>query len=301
MGLLDRAISRLLPLVPRPIVRRVAGRYIAGTTVADAFTVVRDLLRQGAMATLDILGEFVQRPEEAEANSRAYRDLVRRIAEDGLPQTNVSVKLTALGLLLDEDLCQRNVRALMETVAAHNTFVRLDMEDSRCTEGTLRIYETLREEFPGRIGVALQARLKRTLEDARRLAARPSNFRLCKGIYLEPPAIAYQDREEIRRSFLQTLEAMLERQAYVGIATHDPVLVEGSLERVARYGRAREEYEFQTLLGVAEPLRRSLIAAGHRLRVYVPFGEQWYGYTLRRLRENPQIAGYVFRALFSRR
>ena len=300
MNLLDRAVGLALPAVPKPIVRYFSQRYIAGTSVDDALRVVRDLRTQGAMATLDILGEFIETVDAADANARAYVELVRRIAEERLPETNVSVKLTAFGLLLDRARCLANTRELVRVAAEAGNFVRIDMEDSPCTSATLEIYKTLRAEFPGRVGVVLQSRMRRTLADVDALTTEPANFRICKGIYLEPRDIAFTDPDIIRSNFTLALERMLERGAYVGIATHDERLVWEALRLVRRFGLDRERYEFQMLLGVEEELRRILLREGHRLRVYIPFGEQWYAYSVRRLRENPQIAGYAFKAIFQR-
>ncbi len=298
MSLLDRAVSLALPAVPKPIVRYFSSRYIAGPSATDAFRVARELAAGGAMSTLDILGEFITTQQESEANARAYQDLVTKISAERLPQANVSVKLTGMGLLLDQELCLRNMRQLMRVVADHGSFVRIDMEDARCTDATLGIYRTLRGEFPRHVGIVLQSRLRRTVADTEDLCAEPANFRLCKGIYLEPRQIAYTDPEVIRRNFVLVLELMLRHRAYVGIATHDEILVWEAVRLVRQAGLERERYEFQMLLGVDEPLRRILLAEGHRVRVYVPFGEHWYPYSVRRLRENPQIAGYALRAMF---
>lgn len=301
MSLLDKAVSLALPAVPKPIVGFFSKRYIAGSSRDDAFRVVRALKLEGAMTTLDILGEFTSSRERADANTRAYVELLRQIEAEGLADANVSVKLTALGLLIDDARCLENVRALVRTAAETNGFVRIDMEDAQCTDRTLSIYRTLRRDFPGRVGVVLQARLRRTLDDVLAATDEPANFRLCKGIYLEPRSIAYTDAEIIRRNFMWTLEKMFERKAYVGIATHDERLVWEALRLVDRFGLSREQYEFQMLLGVEEELRRILLKSGHRLRVYVPYGEEWYAYSVRRLRESPQIAGYALKALLRRR
>lgn len=300
MSLFDRAVSLTLPFVPKPIVRHFSSRYIAGSSVDDAVRVVRDLERQGAMATVDILGEFITRADEAEENTQAYLVLLRRLNEERFRDANVSVKLTALGLLLDRELCLRNMRRLLDEVRALHSFLRIDMEDSPCTDPTLDIYRALRTEYPGHVGVVLQARLRRTIDDVEALAAQQANFRLCKGIYLEPRDIAYTGAELIRRNFTLALERMIELNAYVGIATHDELLVWDALRLIRRFDLRPEQYEFQMLLGVDEQLRRILIAGGHRLRVYVPFGERWYPYSVRRLRENPQIAGYALKAILSR-
>lgn len=301
MSLLDRTVSLALPAVPRPIVRHFSRRYIAGTSIEDAFRVVGELHRDGAMSTIDILGEFISTAGEARQNTEAYERLFRRIGADRLPHANVSVKLTALGLLFDRELCLASMRRLTALAEEVGSFVRIDMEDSSCTEATLEIYETLRREQPGRSGVVLQSRLRRTVRDVERLVVEPTNVRLCKGIYLEPRRLAYTGAELIRRNFVFALDLLLRHGSYVGIATHDELLVWEALRLVREHGLAREQYEFQMLLGVDEELRRILIERGHRLRVYVPYGEQWYQYSVRRLRENPQIAGHAFRAMLGRR
>ncbi len=301
MSLLDKALVLALPAVPKPVVGFFSKRYIAGASRDDAFRVVRALEHEGAMATFDILGEFISSMEQANATTRAYVELVRQLAVEKFKDANVSVKLTAFGLLIDEKRCLENVRSLVRAASETCGFVRIDMEDAQCTDATLGIYRTLRAEFPGRVGVVLQARLRRTIDDVDALTAEPANFRLCKGIYQEPRGIAYTDAELIRANFTQSLERMFERGAYVGIATHDERLVWEGLRLVRKFGLTTAQYEFQMLLGVEEELRRILLNQGHRVRVYVPYGEEWYAYSVRRLRESPQIAGHAFRALLLRR
>jgi len=301
MSLLDRVVSLTLPLVPKPIVRHFSRRYIAGSTLDEALGVVRDLHRKQAMVTMDILGEFISSREEASSNTEDYIGLLQRIHHEQLPETNVSVKLSALGLLLDEKLCLDNMRRVLEQVGATGNFIRIDMEDSPCTTTTLAIHETLRSEYGDRVGVVLQSRMRRTIDDIEETAQEPTNFRLCKGIYLEPRKIAFTDPELIRRNFVLALDRMFEVACYVGIATHDELLVWESLRLIRKHGLEPEQYEFQMLLGVDEQLRTILIDAGHRLRVYVPYGPQWYAYSVRRLRENPQIAGHALRAMFGKR
>jgi len=301
MGLFDRTISLTLPLVPKPVVRYFSRPYVAGTTMAAALNVVRELAQRGAVSTLDILGEFVSREEEAGANTEAYIALIKQIEAEGLREAHVSVKLTALGLLLDSNRCLEKMRRLTGQAEASGNFVRIDMEDSGCTDETLAIYRRLREEFGNeRVGVVFQSRLHRTAADVDAVASPEANFRLCKGIYLEPESIAYTQDQAIRESFIEILDRMFSCGVYVGIATHDDWLVERSIELIERHGLTRDRYEFQMLLGVREPLRQELIDDGHRLRVYVPFGGNWYAYSVRRLRENPQIAGHVLRALVRR-
>ena len=248
------------------------------------------------MATLDVLGEDIVRLAETEPTVLAYVRALDEIAERGV-DSNVSVKLTALGLKLDPAHCRRELERIVDAARRHGNFVRIDMEDSSVTEETLRIYLEFRQKYE-RMGIVLQAYLKRSAEDARRVAAVRGNVRVCKGIYVEPPSIAFQDREEIRGSYMRLVETLLSAGSYVGIATHDPVLVERSLGLVGKLGLDRLAYEFQMLLGVAGPLRRRLVADGRRLRVYVPYGEAWYAYSIRRLKENPSIAGHVLKGMF---
>ena len=285
---LDRAIARLLPVVPRPVVRRLSSPYIAGPSLEDAVRVVKRLNSEGKLATIDVLGEEVAKEAEAGAITAAYHGVLERIEREGL-DANVSVKLTGLGLELDAGLCRRNLEALVSDAAGRGNFVRIDMEDSRVTDATLGVYRDLRAAGHANLGVVLQAYLRRTLADAPGLA----NVRLCKGIYLEPPGIAFHDPDEIRGSYLATLDALLDEGAYVGIATHDELLIRRALERIAARGLSWDEFEFQMLLGVRAARGDELVSAGHRLRVYVPFGTHWYEYSIRRLQENPKIAGYV--------
>jgi proline dehydrogenase len=300
MSLLDRAVSLALPFVPKAIVRRFSSRYIAGPSIEDALRVVRDLERQGVRSTIDVLGEFVSRPDEAEANAFEYVALVKRLHAERLACANVSVKLSALGLLLDPERCLTYMRRLMETVVETDGFARIDMEDSSCTTATLDVYRALRTTYGQRVGVAIQSRLRRSLADVDALSREPASFRLCKGIYLEPRSVAFVDPELIRSNFRLLLERMFERGAQVGVATHDERLVWDALRLIERRGASRPDYEFEMLLGVDEELRGILRAAGHPVRVYVPYGEHWHPYSVRRLRENPQIAGYALRAMFRR-
>jgi proline dehydrogenase len=290
--ILDRTIARMLPAVPKPLVHKLAQRYIAGPTLADACRVVRAANADRKLATIDVLGEEITRGEEARAIARAYRDVFETIERQGL-DSNVSVKLTALGLKLDYDLCRENLESVVRDAARRGNFVRIDMEDSSTTDDTLRLYRELREDGHENVGIVLQAYLRRTLDDIRSLADLRPSVRICKGIYLEPPELAFQGYEEVRANFVRALESLLDSGCYVGIATHDEWLVSEGRRIVARRGLDRDEYEFQMLLGVAEPLGNRLVGEGHRLRIYVPFGEHWYAYSLRRLQENPRIAGYI--------
>lgn len=299
MSLLDSALVRLLPAVPKPVVQLVSSRYIAGATLAEAVAVVGELNSGGKLGTVNVLGEEVTREEEARAIAQAYRDVFAAIDRAGL-DSNVSVKLTALGLKLSHDLCRENLADVVRTAAGYGNFVRLDMEDSTTTDDTLRLYRELREDGHENLGVVLQARLRRTLDDVRALADLRPSVRLCKGIYLEPAAIAFTDYEAVRAHFLRCLDELLAGGCYVGVATHDEWLLGESLARIAEHGLGPLDYELQMLLGVREQRRDELVAAGHRLRVYVPFGERWYAYSLRRLQENPAMAGTIARATAGR-
>jgi proline dehydrogenase len=290
--IIDRAIVRALPAVPRQVVKRLSSRYIAGTTLAEACDVVRELNAHGKEGTLDVLGEEVTLREEAIGLRDAYRRALDTIEEDGL-RSNVSVKLTALGLKLDRGLCRADLTAVVEEAARFDNFVRIDMEDSSTTSETLALYRQIREEGHDNLGVVLQAALKRTLSDIGGLGNLRPNVRVCKGIYVEPPEIAYQEDEIIRLNFLDALEALFDIGSYVGIATHDDWLIGEALALVERRGLGRGDYEFQMLLGVRAELGDELVREGHRLRIYVPFGRRWYEYSIRRLQENPKIAGYV--------
>jgi proline dehydrogenase len=296
MKALNAAIVRTLPLVPKPLVRRIASRYVAGETLDDALRVVAGLNAESCMATLDVLGEDITRLDETEATVVAYEAALAEIAKRRL-DSNVSVKLTALGLKLDPAHCRAQFSRIVEAARRTNNFVRIDMEDSSVTEETIRIYFEAKERY-ARVGIVLQAYLKRSSDDARRIAQAKGNVRVCKGIYVEPPEIAYQDRERIRQGFMELVDILLDANAYVGIATHDPVLVERARATISRRKLPRDDYEFQMLLGVAGGLRHRLVAEGHRLRVYVPYGDAWYAYSVRRLKENPSIAGHVLKGLF---
>jgi proline dehydrogenase len=288
VALLDRALVALLPAVPRPVVRRLSARYIAGPSLEDAVRVVGRLNAKRKLATVDVLGEEITGAEEARAIARAYHDVLARIDDERL-DANVSVKLTALGLELDEELCRENLTAVVEDAAHRGNFVRIDMEDSSTTDRTLRLYRTLRADGHENVGVVLQAYLRRTAADLAGL----ENVRLCKGIYVEPPEIAYREFEAVRANFVRCLEALVAQGSYVAIATHDEFLIREGLRIVREAGLGADRYEFQMLLGVRPDRADELVAGGHRLRVYVPYGTHWYEYSLRRLQENPKLAGYV--------
>lgn len=299
MSAFGRLVQTGLPLVPKLVVGKVASRYVAGETLDDALAVVRQLNAQGAMATVDVLGEEVSERAKAVAAVEEYLRVFAAIHEHGL-DANVSIKLTLLGLKIDEGFCLENVERIAAAAKEHGNFVRLDMEDHTCTDPTLRIYRELQGRY-GNLGVVLQAYMRRTLQDIEELPRPGASVRLCKGIYVEPREIAWKGYETVRWNFVRALEKMLALGVYPAIATHDEYLVCAASALVDQHGLERHQYEFQMLLGVDEQLRRILIARGHRLRVYVPYGRDWYPYSIRRLRENPEVARHVLRAMVARR
>ena len=301
----NKLIAAIIPLFPKKFIWTFSKRYIAGETLEDALQASRELNENGMMVTLDVLGEFIKDLGEAEINKNEYLEVIEKLTEQKL-DGNFSVKPTSFGLLLDEDACYGYIREIVKKAAEYNNFVRIDMEDSPCVDKELRLFRRLHEEFPKNVGLVLQAYLKRTLDDIRALTPlhtpeTPLNFRLCKGIYVEPASIAYKDHDEINRHFLEDLDYMLSHGFYVGIATHDQYLIDQSYLLLEKYELPKDAYEFQMLFGVTPERRSRILRNGHRMRVYVPFGKDWFGYSTRRLKENPQIASYIIKALFNRK
>lgn len=297
MKWLNQAIAQTLPLVPRPVVRKVSARYIAGNCLDDAVRTVTELNAAGLMATLDVLGEFVTTEEEARRAAGEYLDALDAIERKQL-DSNVSIKLTQMGLKLDVDLCFDITETVVRKAQSKGNFVRLDMEDATCTDDTLAVYRRLRERYPDHVGCVIQAYLKRSAADIDRIVQEGGNVRLCKGIYVESSRIAIKDPAGINRSYDALLRTLLEGGVYTGIATHDAALVDSADRLVRELKLDRSRYEFQMLLGVTEPLRAHVLGLGHRMRVYVPYGSHWYAYSIRRLKENPQIAGHILRNMF---
>ena len=299
MGWMNKLISLTLPFVPKPIVGVFSRPYIAGEHMSDAVRVVRELMAEGACATIDVLGEEVKDKEKARNALANYMRVLDVIQEEKL-DANISIKLTQLGLKIDKEFCFENIRTLVEAAKNHGNFVRIDMEDSSCTTDTLEIYRRLREEFDN-VGTVLQAYLRRTIQDINDLLPLKPNLRLCKGIYVEPREIAYKDKVIINKNYAYALEKLLTGGAsYVGIATHDEKLVWEALRIIDQFHIDKSRFEFQMLLGVDPQLRRIIINSGYKLRVYVPFGTEWFAYSTRRLKENPNIVGYVLHNLWDK-
>ncbi len=300
MKTLNRAIVNFVKILPKSVVSVFAKKYVAGTTLDDAIRVTKELNAKGILTTIDVLGEAIKNLDEAREEQKACMRVLEAIEEHKLG-ANLSIKPTSLGLAIDPEVCHTLVGELVAKAKSMNNFVRIDMEDSPYTDLTFELYKKLREQYGvEHVGVVVQAYLKRTLKDVEALNPLGTNYRLCKGIYVEPPEIAYQGREEIRENFLKILEKMLDDGNYVGIATHDDYLIENAYAMLREKNVPKEKYEFQMLYGVREELRDKINADGHKIRIYVPFGERWYEYSMRRLQENPQVAWYITKALFTK-
>jgi proline dehydrogenase len=248
---------------------------------------------------MDVLGEDIFELAEATAATAESLRVLEAEKAEGL-EANLSIKLTSLGLRIDKEACYQNVRTIVSKAAELGNFVRIDMEDSSTTDDTLEIYRRIRKEFDN-CGVVIQAYLKRSVDDVQALIEEGiAHLRVCKGIYIEPAEIAYKDRQGVRENFVRLIQMMLESKSYIGIATHDKWVVDESLKLIEALKCDLKDYEFQMLLGVTEHMRDELVARGHKLRVYVPYGEQWHAYSMRRLKENPQIAGHIIKNLFIR-
>jgi proline dehydrogenase len=289
MAFFDQLVSRTIMYVPGPIVGFFAKRYIAGQHLEDAFNEARKLNDQGIMGTIDVLGEFISTKDEALRFKEQAVEILEAIQQNGL-EANISIKPTQMGMKLDREFGYANIREILERARELGNSVRIDMEDISCTDDTLSYYTRLRQEYSGHVGTVLQSYLRRTLKDIRDMSGGPLNIRLCKGIYNEPRTHAYKHPDVVNKNYVRSLKELFDAGAYVGIATHDSRLVYDACRLIEDYGLSSEDYEFQTLLGVDEELRRILVSQGHRLRVYIPFGVSWLPYAKRRLKENPDIA-----------
>ena len=298
MNLLNPIIKATLPLVPKPIVRRIAKPYIAGETLPELVSVVQELNHDRFIVATSILGEFVTEVKDAEEAVQQYQEVLTKIKDLKL-ESNIHIKLSHFGLKLDKEVCYNNLINILKTAADCGNFVRIDMEDSSCTDDTLEIYKRAREKFEN-VGVVIQACMKRSNEDIDSLKAMKANVRICKGIYIEPPEIAYNDREIVRQNYSTLLKDLLGAGCYVGIATHDKWLVDDAFQTIEELALDHTQYEFQMLYGVDPELRQMIRDAGHRMRIAVPFGPSWYPYSIRRLRKNPTVARYVLQALFKK-
>ena len=298
----NKFIASILPYFPKKFVWIFSKPYVSGETMEDALKASRELNNMGIKVTLDVLGEFIKDLDEAEANKNEYLELIE-LAEKSNIDGNYSLKPTSFGLLIDKDICYKHIREIVAKAAGYNNFVRVDMEDSQCVDMEIELFRKLKAEFPENVGLVLQSYLKRTHSDIENMLDLnsekvPLNYRLCKGIYVEPAEIAYKKYEEVNQHFLEDLELIFQNKIYPGIATHDKFLVEGAYRLIEKYNVPKEMYEFQMLYGVTPNLRKSIVDDGHTMRVYVPFGKEWFGYSTRRLKENPKMAWLIMKAIF---
>jgi len=279
-------------------------KYIAGKTLEDAMRISKKINDEGMKVTIDILGEFITNLDQAEANKNEYIELIE-VTEANKIDGNYSIKPTMFGLLIDKDVCYKNIREIVAKAVEYNNFVRVDMEDSQCTDLEIELYRKLKKEFPQNCGLVVQSYMKRTLNDLKNMMDlhsedNPLNYRLCKGIYVEPSEIAFKKYKEVNEHFLKDLEFMFQNGVYPGIATHDKPLIEGAYKLIEKYNVPKDKYEFQMLYGVTPERRKSIVNKGHTMRIYVPYGEQWFGYSTRRLKENPKMANHIIKAIFVR-
>ncbi len=297
MSLLNNLIVDAVQLMPKSVVGFFSKKYIAGDTIEKAIQCVRGLNAKGIYATMDVLGESITHKDEAVEAKTKCLEVLDTIAKHNL-MANLSLKPTQMGLSIDEEFAYQQIREIVEKAKSMNNFVRIDMEDSSQTEKTIKLFKKLRNDYDN-LGIVVQAYLKRTTSDVITISKLGTNYRLCKGIYIEPASIAYKDRQEIRENYLKSLELMLKNGNYVGIATHDEYLINAAYKMIKEKNISKDKFEFQMLLGVREDLRDKINNDGYKIRIYVPFGKDWYPYSIRRLKENPQIAGHIFKNIFS--
>lgn len=288
-----------MPFIPKVIIKQVAKKYIAGDTLDDAVQATKELESIGGMATIDVLGEFVDNKERALNEKAMSLKVIEAIGKNNL-NAYLSLKPTSLGLGIDEDFAYNNVKELIIKSEEFGRQVCIDMENSPYTSKTINLFKRIKDSGSTNAGMVIQAYMRRSEQDINDISAyKPTTIRLCKGIYREAPEIAFQGKEEVRDNYKRLLEQIIDLGLYVGIATHDEDLIMYALDMIRRKKLPHDKYEFQMLLGVRDERRNQLLKDGHPLRVYVPFGEDWYGYSTRRLKENPKMAGQIFKAMFS--
>jgi proline dehydrogenase len=294
---LNRLIVQFVKLLPKPVVYIFAKKYIAGTKLEDAVRVVKELNAKGILATMDVLGEAISTKKEAEEAKKECLEVLEAINKNQL-NANISIKPTQLGLVIDPEFFYTQICEILDKANEYNNFVRIDMEDSSVTTKTIEMFNRIREKY-NNVGIVVQAYLFRTYDDIVKLNKNGTNYRLCKGIYVEPAEIAYKGKQEVRDNYLKILDKMLDDGNYVGIATHDGILLKEVFTKINNKKIDKSKFEFQMLYGVTEHLRDKINNDGYKIRIYVPFGEQWYAYSIRRLQENPNMAWYITKSIFS--
>jgi len=295
--LINSAIVSFVKILPKSIVHIFAKKYIAGNTLDDAVRVTKELNSKGILATIDVLGEAVNTKRESELAKKECLEVLDAINHHKL-NANLSLKPTQLGLIIDKDFCYSQISEILEKAKGYNNFVRIDMEDSSTTDLTFDLLNKMKEKYSN-VGVVVQAYLRRTFDDVEKLNQQGTNYRLCKGIYVEPEEIAFKGRQEVRDNYLKVLALILDDGNYVGIATHDDYLIKGVYELIKKKNISKDKFEFQMLYGVTEHLRDKINADGYKIRIYVPFGEHWYKYSIRRLQENPAMVWHITKSIFS--
>ena len=292
-------VNALKRLASRYGMRRggFARRFIAGETIEEAIEAVRVLESRGLLLTLDYLGESVKTTAEADAATVEYRRILQTIVASGI-ERNVSLKLTQLGLDVDRATCIDNLRRILDPATEHGFFVRIDMENSPYTDVTLQVFETLWQQGYRNVGLVFQSYLLRAADDVARINALGARIRLVKGAYKEPKTVAFQQKQEVDEAFVRLMKVLLDHGTYPAIATHDPLMIDATKQYAAEKGYASDRFEFQMLYGIRRDLQTALVKDGYRMRVYVPFGEQWFAYFMRRLGERPANVGFVLRSLF---
>ncbi|MEJ5306326.1 MAG: proline dehydrogenase family protein [Ignavibacteria bacterium] len=301
MRFLNSAIIKLVELFPKSFIYLFASRYIAGERLEDAVKLVRDLNSKNILATMDVLGEDTTNVEEANVAVEEAIKVLETINKEKLKST-LSIKLTQIGLKLDYNLCLENMKRILTKARELNNYIEIDMEDSSCTVDTINLFKQLRKEFSN-CGMVMQAYLRKGEEYLKDTIdyLRGSSVRLCKGIYNEPPEIAFKGKQEIRDNYMRLLDYLFKENIYVGIATHDIKLINGAKELIKKYNKTNNDFEFQMLLGVKVDLRDKLAQEGFKVRVYVPYGTHWYRYSIRRMKENPELPIAIIKNIFAKR
>ena len=297
MDAFNNLIVRIVQLMPKPVVGFFSKKYIAGETLQDAVDFVKKLNLKGIYATMDVLGESVANKSESIKCKNEALEVLEAIEKNKL-MANLSIKPTQMGLAIDEQFAYEQILELVKKAAEFKNFVRIDMEDSPFTDKTLHLYKRIYADYKN-VGVVIQSYMKRSLDDVISLNKIGTNYRLCKGIYVEPAAIAYKGKQEVRDNYLKILDQMFKDGNYVGIATHDKPLIDAAYSRIKEKNIAKDKFEFQMLLGVREDLRDKINADGYKIRIYVPFGKDWYAYSVRRLKENPSVAGTIAKSFLT--
>lgn len=297
MDFINQIIVQIVQLMPKQIVGFFSKKYIAGETLQEAIEFVKKLNAKGIYATMDVLGESVSNVEESLNAKNQALQVLDAINKNKL-LANLSIKPTQMGLAIDENFAHEQILEIVKKASGYNNFVRIDMEDSPFTDKTIQLYKKIYEQHKN-VGVVIQSYMRRSYDDVTTLNKIGTNYRLCKGIYVEPAAIAYKDKQAVRDNYLKLLDKMFKDGNYVGIATHDKYLIDAAYLKIKEQNIAKDKFEFQMLLGVREDLRDKINNDGYKIRIYIPFGKDWYAYSIRRLKENPSMAGHIVKSFLT--